>query len=105
AATLKQLFLTQGEKQGEMYTLPPAKGEKQGEMYTLPPAICTSIRTLDLYKEEIREPEFLEVLPDLSPKSCTTSQLHLDMAMIPKEVEPTNTDKLFWPHKNLTKGD
>ncbi|MFD0956784.1 DNA ligase D [Virgibacillus alimentarius] len=91
AATLKQLFLTQGEKQGEMYTLPPA--------------ICTSVRTLDLYKEEIREPEFLEVLPDLSPKSCTTSQLHLDMAMMPKEVEATNTDKLFWAHKNLTKGD
>src|SRR5699024_6856219 len=51
---LKQIFIT--------------KGEKQGNSYTLPPAICTSIHTLDLYENELREPSFKELLPNTRPE-------------------------------------
>lgn len=89
--TLKQIFLT--------------KGEKHGHGYTLPPAICVAVHTLDLYKEALREPEFMKVLPAVSPDACTMAQLKLDLAMIPPTIERTNTAKVFWPEKKLTKGD
>jgi len=91
ASTLKELFFS--------------KGERQGESYTLPPAICAAVRTLDLYKNELREPEFSKLLPEASPQDLTIGKLQLDMAMLPKKIEPTNTDKFFWPSCHLTKGD
>ncbi len=89
--TLKQIFLT--------------KGEKRGNIYTLPPAICASINTLDLYEDELREPSFKQLLPSAKPDECTIEQLNLDMAMIPPKIDLTNTNKVFWPDKGLTKGD
>ncbi|MFC2948963.1 DNA ligase D [Virgibacillus sediminis] len=82
-----------------------SRGEKQGGAFVLPPAICASIHTLDLYKGELREPEFAALMPNMPPKDCTIEQLQLDMAMLPETVEPTNTSKLFWPDKGYTKGD
>jgi len=81
------------------------QGKKNGNTYTLPPAICTSIRTLDLYEGEFREPEFLTLLPGVSPESCDLKKLELDLAMLPSNVEYTNTDKIFWPEDGYTKGD
>ncbi|WP_239984555.1 DNA ligase D [Lentibacillus sediminis] len=80
-------------------------GEKQANGYNLPPAICASIHTLDLYKGELREPEFARLMPELSPEECTMKQVKLDMAMLPELVELTNTAKVFWPDAELTKGD
>lgn len=91
AGTLKELFFS--------------KGEKQGETYTLPPAICAAVKTLDFYKNELREPEFSKLLPEASPQDFTIQKLKIDMAMLPKIIEPTNTDKFFWPSCHLTKGD
>ena len=89
--SLKQIFLT--------------KGTKHKDIYTLPPAICAVIHTLDLYKNELREPEFQQLLPMTKPKACTIEKLKLDIAMIPPKIERTNTDKTFWPDKGWTKGD
>lgn len=89
--SLKKIFLT--------------KGNKHRDGYTLPPAICAVIKTLDLYKDELREPEFQQLLPMTKPKACTMEQLKLDIAMIPLKIELTNTDKMFWPDKGWTKGD
>ena len=89
--TLKQIFLT--------------KGHKQRNGYTLLPAICASIHTLDLYEGELREAAYEQLLPTLTPDECTIEQLNLDMAMIPPTIELTNTNKVFWPEKGLTKGD
>lgn len=88
--TLKQIFMT--------------NGEKQGNLYTLPPAICASINTLDLYENELREPVFKELLPNEKPEACTIEQLKLDMAMLPPKIDVTNTNKIYWPKKALTKG-
>jgi len=89
--TLKEIFLT--------------KGDIQGNNYALPPAICASINTLDLHKGALREPTFKELLPNLNPINCTIEQLNLDMAMVPPKIELTNTNKIFWPDKKLTKGN
>ncbi|GAA0341029.1 DNA ligase D [Oceanobacillus oncorhynchi subsp. oncorhynchi] len=89
--TLTQLFLT--------------KGHKRGDVYALPPAICASIQTLDLYQDELREPNFKSLLPNISPNQCTTERLNLDMAMIPTSIELSNLDKVFWNEKEITKGD
>ncbi|WP_337019002.1 DNA ligase D [Oceanobacillus massiliensis] len=89
--TLKQLFLS--------------NGEKQEQRYQLPPAICTAVHTLDLYDDELREPEFAALLPDAKPEDCTEEKLQLDLAMIPAAIEPTNTDKLLWPDALYSKGN
>ncbi|MBO1002579.1 DNA ligase D [Pseudogracilibacillus auburnensis] len=88
--SLKQIFMT--------------NGEKNGQNYTLPPAICTKIHTLDLHTHELREPEFAQLAPELSPTECTVEKLQLDLAMLP-DVGLSNEDKLFWPQIGLTKGD
>lgn len=90
-ATLRELFLSKGAE------------EKYG--WRLPPAICAEIRTLDLLKGELREPEFKRLAPDKSAADCTQEQLQLDLGMLPETVEASNTDKLFWPSPGLTKGD
>ncbi|AXI10382.1 DNA ligase D [Oceanobacillus zhaokaii] len=89
--TLKQLFLT--------------NGKKQGQLYTLPPAVCASIHTLDLYKEELREPEFANLLPHIKPEECTIEKLQLDLAMLPENINLTNTEKELWPDVQFTKGN
>src|SRR5699024_4658830 len=89
--TLKQIFFTEGKKNGNSYTLPPA--------------ICASVNTLDLYKDELREPSYEQLLPSIMPDECTIEKLKLDMAMIPPKVELSNTNKVFWPNQGLTKGD
>jgi bifunctional non-homologous end joining protein LigD len=81
------------------------QGEKQHNVYTLPPAICASIRTLDLYEGEFREPEIHQLLPGVSPESCNTENMKLGLAMLPPKVEYTNTEKVFWPADGYTKGD
>lgn len=91
AGTLKQLFVSQAEKQDDIYTLPPA--------------ICAAIHTLDLHKGELREPSFSRLLPDAHPQDLTARQLQLDIAMLPDKVEVSHTDKIFWPEFGLTKGD
>ncbi|WP_156290180.1 DNA ligase D [Oceanobacillus salinisoli] len=91
SGTLKQLFLT--------------KGEKTSQGYTLPPAICAQVHTLDLYKEELREPEFVSLLPKISADTCSMANLQIDLAMIPERVGVSKTDKLFWPDPHFTKGD
>jgi len=82
-----------------------SNGTKKGQHYILPPAICASIHTLDLYKKELREPEFSSLLPRVNPEDCTSDKLQLDLAMLPTTVELTNTDKLLWPDASYTKGN
>lgn len=89
--TVKQLFML--------------NGKKQGKRYLLPPAICASIHTLDLYKEELREPEFAGLLPHHKSEECTFERLQLDLAMLPKSIDLTNTEKLLWPDVPFSKSD
>ncbi|MEC5424411.1 DNA ligase D [Virgibacillus sp. C22-A2] len=89
--TLKNLFLE--------------KGDYRDGVHKLPPAICAAVNTLDLYKSELREPEFVSLLPHVSPSECTIEKLGIDMAMFPENVDLTNTEKVFWPESGLTKGD
>ncbi|MFB4169862.1 DNA ligase D [Virgibacillus sp. JSM 102003] len=82
-----------------------ANGTKEADGYSLPPAICAEIHTLDLYKNELREPEFNQLLPNMEASDCTLDQLKLDITMPPDTFELSNTDKTFWPQVNMTKGD
>lgn len=79
-------------------------GEKAGDSYRLPPAICAKINTLDVVSSELREPQFAAILPEENPSDCTKERLEFDLAMIP-DVGLSNLDKMFWPQKQLTKGD
>ncbi|WP_047980930.1 DNA ligase D [Ornithinibacillus contaminans] len=89
--TLKKLFVS--------------NGEKHGVNYVLPPAICAAIHTLDMYKNELREPEFHSLTPDIKPDECTIDRLQLELAMLPENIDFANTEKLYWPDANLTKGN
>ena len=89
--TLTELFLTNGTY-NENY-------------YTLPPAICTTIHTLDLYEEELREPEFVELLPHDDATNYTADRVQLEQAMLPDDIDYVKLDKLYWPKPAYTKGD
>ncbi|MFD1361587.1 DNA ligase D [Lentibacillus salinarum] len=82
-----------------------AKGTKEKDVYHLPPAICAEIHTLDLLSGELREPEFSQLVPEKAADACTWRQLQLDLAMLPESIGVTNTDKMFWPSRELTKGN
>ncbi|MGP4106218.1 DNA ligase D [Virgibacillus sp. L01] len=82
-----------------------ANGTKEADGYSLPPAICAEIHTLDLYKNELREPEFNQILPNMAASDCTLDQLKIDITMPPDTFELSNTDKTFWPQGGMTKGD
>jgi len=79
-------------------------GTKENGKYHLPPAICTSIHTLDFLSQEMREPEFHELLPGESAIECTKDRLLQDLSMLP-DVGLSNLDKLFWPEHGYTKGN
>ncbi|WP_174614988.1 DNA ligase D [Virgibacillus ihumii] len=89
--TLKSLFLSKGA------------AEKDG--YRLPPAICAEIHTLDLHGGEVREPEFVQLLPGMTADSCTWSKLQQDISMLPEVINPSHLNKTFWPEPGFTKGD
>lgn len=89
--TVKQLFVS--------------KGEKQAEGYKLPPAICAKINTLDLIKDELREPSINQLLVNTTASECTDDKMKLDISMLPPEVEPSKTNKVFWPLHGETKSD
>ncbi|WP_068673894.1 DNA ligase D [Oceanobacillus sp. Castelsardo] len=91
AETLKKLFITNGEE------------TKDG--FSLPPAICAKVHTLDLHQEELREPEFVSLLPQTVPQSCTLTNLQIDLAMIPERIGISKVDKVYWPDPMYTKGN
>lgn len=89
--TVKQLFIS--------------NGEKSGNMYHLPPAICVRIHTLGVSEGEMREPEFAGIMPQLKPADCTLEKLQLDLAMLPTDIDISNTEKSYFPKAGITKGD
>lgn len=91
SGTLQQMFITQGEKKNNSFVLPPA--------------ICANIYTLDLHGNELREPKFSNLNPNMRPEDCTVEQLKVDLAMLPSTIELTNLTKVFWDEERLTKGD
>lgn len=97
-----------GLKRGDEDTLRSlftGKGDKKQDGYALPPAICARINTLDLYKNELREPQFETILTESNASDCTVEKLRIDMAMLPDTVDIKHSDKIFWPQQGLTKGD
>ncbi|HLR52832.1 MAG TPA: DNA ligase D [Candidatus Avamphibacillus sp.] len=88
--TLKELFTT--------------KGEKQENIYTLPPAIVATIHTLDLYDQELREAEFADIAVNMPAEECTMEKLKRDLAMLPPQINYSNVEKVYWPEKDITKG-
>lgn len=91
AETLKQLFLK--------------NGKQLGSEFSLPPAICAQIHTLDLHQNELREPEFATLLPQMQADTCTRVKLQVDLAMIPERIGVSKIEKVYWPKPMFTKGD
>ncbi len=71
------------------------QGKLTNGSYHLSPAITSTINTLDLYRGELREPNFKSINPTTPYRECTLDKLQLDMAQMPIEV--SNTDKYLWP--------
>lgn len=94
-----------GEELQTLKTLFINHGEQIHDGYRLPPAICAEIHTLDMNDRELREPEFVQLLPNSLATDCTYDQLRFDLAMMPQSVSYSNLDKLFWPHNSLRKID
>ncbi|SDK16819.1 DNA ligase D [Sediminibacillus albus] len=95
----------EGEQLAIVKRLITAKGNKEGNVYFLPPAICVDIHCLDVKDGELREPVFHRFRVDLKPEQCTWQQAKQSLAMLPQSIHLTNQQKVFWPEKQLTKGD
>jgi len=78
-------------------------GEISGSILHLPPTICSVINTLDLHGNELREPQFVRLAPDIQPKACTIERLKQDMAMLPPSISFSNLEKDYW--QDVTKLD
>ncbi|WP_152654558.1 DNA ligase D [Oceanobacillus sp. CFH 90083] len=87
AETVKKLFKEQGDF---------VRG-----IYQLPPAITSTINSLDIYGNELREPSFKRITPNTPYTECTLDNLQLDMAQLPIEV--SNTNKYLWPDVYMKK--
>ena len=94
-----------GEDFQTVKTLFLKNGEKKGVNYYLPPAVCAEIHTLDIYQNELREPEFRRIAPEIKADECTSERLQLDLAMLPDSIDFANTDKLYWPDVPFTKAN
>ncbi|MDL4842043.1 DNA ligase D [Aquibacillus rhizosphaerae] len=94
-----------GEALETIKTLLRTKGEKQGNLYYLPPAICVDIHCLGVHEGELREPQFKQFRFDLQPDQCNVSQLQEALSMFPSSIELTKQNKLFWKKTGISKGD
>ncbi len=70
------------------------QGDFVNGVFQLPPAITGTINTLDLYGNELREPNFKNIIPNISYTECTLDKLQLDLAQM--SIEVSNTDKNLW---------
>src|SRR5690625_4173885 len=80
------------EEYTTLQTLFTSNGTKANDLYRLPPAICAKIHTLDLHENELREPEFAGLIPEMNPEDCTKEKCYIDLAMLP-DVGISNVDK------------
>src|SRR5690606_36825952 len=53
----------------------------------------------------MREPECAGIVPQLKPADCTLEKLQLDLAMLPTDIDISNTEKSYFPKAGITKGD
>ncbi|MDY0404501.1 DNA ligase D [Virgibacillus sp. 179-BFC.A HS] len=89
AKTVKQVFMN--------------NGSFNGKIYALPPAIVASIRTLDLYQGELREPSFQRIETEMDVSECTLERLMIDQAMLPASIDYSNPEKIYWPKAAINK--
>ncbi|WP_431802658.1 DNA ligase D [Halobacillus andaensis] len=71
--------------------------KEKGQNWKIEPGICVDINCLNAQDEELREPVFKDFRFDLSAEDCTRRKCRWDLALFPKEVDFTHTDKTLWP--------
>lgn len=89
------------------------KSNEDNEFLYVPKGICMELSFLELYKEQLREPRFIQFRFDRKWQECTWEKLYQnDGVKVLKnqdkqknEVEITNKQKPVWPTKNIVKAD
>ncbi|WP_051189081.1 DNA ligase D [Halalkalibacillus halophilus] len=71
-------------------------GENIGSSWKVSPSICVDVHCLHAHEGELREPVFKSFRHDLVAKDCTMEQVKTGLAMLPKNVELSNQDKLIF---------
>ncbi|KAA0546729.1 DNA ligase D [Bacillus sp. BGMRC 2118] len=67
------------------------------------PGICLELSFLELYKEALRQPNFVRFRFDIRWEECTWEKLQEGLHPIPEEVVITHPDKPLWPKKKIDK--
>lgn len=78
-------------------------GKLQNNLLLLPPAVCAKVNCLGQADEELREPRFHSLSPEMTAADCTEQQAAIDLAQFPKTVELSKLDKLYWEEAQIDK--
>lgn len=93
------------EKDALMQTIKKNKKDEDQRFIYVEPAICTEIKYLEMYDEQMREPHFHRFRFDLQPEQCTYQQFVQQQKNHTPEINITHPDKPLWVNPDIKKMD
>ncbi len=102
---------TRAEVKERLIALDPGKALTDGDRYHwVDPVLVCEVEFKEYTRDgSLRHPVFLRFRDDKEPEECVSAFVDMNVAVEPievkKEVIVTNRDKIFFPEKELTKGD
>ena len=93
------------EKNALMQIIKNNKTDEDQNFIYVEPAICTEIKYLEMYDEQMREPHFHRFRFDLQPEQCTYQDFTQQQKNLPAEINITHPEKPLWTKPDIKKMD
>lgn len=94
---------TSEERDALIQVIKANKVNENSDFIYVDPGICVELSFLELYKEALRQPNFVRFRFDLHWEECTWEKLQEGLHPLPEEVVITHPDKPLWPKKGIDK--
>lgn len=94
---------TSEERDALIQVIRANKVNENSDFIYVDPSICVELSFLELYKEALRQPNFVQFRFDLHWEECTWEKLQEGLHPLPEEVDITHPDKPLWPKKGIDK--
>jgi bifunctional non-homologous end joining protein LigD len=91
------------EREALLQVIKANKTNETTESIYVDPGICVEVSFLELYKDQLRQPNFNQFRFDMNWEDCTWELLQQQTHPLPEEVHVTHPDKPLWPKKNIDK--
>ncbi|WP_080845785.1 DNA ligase D [Cytobacillus gottheilii] len=93
------------EKNALMQTIKNNKTDEDQNFIYVEPAICTEIKYLEMYDNQMREPHFHRFRFDLQPAQCTYQDFVQQQKNLTADINITHPDKPLWINPAIKKVD